>query len=221
MGGIMTKKDKKPVSQSDPGKDDKNNATGNQSKKETIGNKDEAEIKNTAALKEAKAQVKAMHSAVDSLRALIIAEREEGIHDPSVLQAEIDQARFNWEKSQLELSQAKGLSRKRKDEIDEWKAWYDRLSMDEKLAGLERLQNEIKWRAAELDANGKKINDLILAELEARGALEMAKLKLEAFLAGAHKLPIHKDPRLASAMAELDRGSAVVASLERGQPKQK
>jgi hypothetical protein len=217
----MTKKDKKPVSQSEPGKDDKDTATGNQAKKETIGNKDEAEIKNTAALKEAKAQVKAMHSAVDSIRALIIAEREEGIHDPSVLQAEIDQARFDWEKSQLELSQAKGLSRKRKDEIDEWKAWYETLSMEERPAGLERLQNEIKWRAAELDANGRKINDLILAEMELRGALEMAKLKLEAFLAGYHKLPINKDPRLVSAMAELDRGAAVVASLAGAQPKQK
>jgi hypothetical protein len=217
----VTKKDKKPGSKSEPRKEDKNAASRNQPKKETIEKKGEAENEDSAALKEAKEQVKAMHSAVEKIRALIKAEREEGIHDPFVLQAEIDRARLNWEKAQSELSQSKGLSRKRKDEIDEWKAWYEKLSLDEKPAGLERLQSEIKWRAAELDANGRKINDLILAEMESREALEMAKLKLEAFHAGVHKLPLNKDPRLICAMAELDKGTAVVASLEGEQPKQK
>jgi hypothetical protein len=217
----VTNKDKKPGSSSEHRKDDKNGVTGNQPKKETIEKKDEAEIRNELALKEAKEQVKELHSAVNKIRAQILAERETGVQDPFVLQAQIDSARLNWEKAQSDLILAKGLSRKRKDEIDEWKAWYEKLSNEEKPAGLERLQSEIKWRAAELDANGRKINDLILAEMESRGALEMAKLKLEAFHAGVHKLPLNKDPRLISAMAELDKSAAVVASLEGAQPKQK
>jgi hypothetical protein len=42
----------------------------------------------------------------------------------------------------------------------------------------------------------------------------MAKLKMEAFRAGVHKLPIEEDPRLKGVLAEVDRGVSAVAQME-------
>ncbi len=152
------------------------------------------------------------------IRAQVKAEREQGVPDVSVLQADVSAAEAELAKVQSELEQAKALSRKRKDEIDEWKGWYEKLPHEEKPAGLVNLQNEINWRAAELDANGQKINELMLSEIEATGMFEMAKQKLMVFEAGVHELPIEKDPRLKGAIAEVEKAVAEVTKLS---PKKK
>lgn len=208
---IKDSKSKSPVKhhQNDPGAVPKKQSNEKPSQK-----KSEAEKQNKVKLNDAKERVKVLKSSADEIRVRIKAERAEAIHDPSIIQAEIERVRLNWEKVQSELDQAKGLSRKRKDEIDEWKTWYEKLPLAEKETGLARLQNEIKWRAAELEDNGKRINELIPQEFEARGVFEMAKLKLDAFNAGVHQLPEDKDPRLKGVLAELDKENAVVARLE-------
>jgi len=180
--------------------------------------KTKAQIEKQIALTEAKTRVKVLKSALAELSAQIKTERAEGMPDPSVLQADIVRAQSRFEKVQSELSQAKALSRKRKNEIDEWKGWYEKLPNEEKPAGLASLNNEIRWRAAELDSNGQKINELMLSEIEATGALEMANQKLAAFKAGVHKLPFEKDPRLKGALTEIDKA---VAEMTRLSPKKK
>lgn len=209
----MASKGKKNGSKSKPHKDDKDTVPEKQPKDAPKENKSEAKAQKEAALNEAKARIKILKSTAEEIRARIKAERPETIHDPSVIQVEIERARLNWEKVQSELDQAKGLSQKRKNEIDEWKAWYEKLPTAEKQSGLERLQREIAWRANELASNGEKINELIPKEFEAKGVFEMAKLKLAAFQAGVHKLPMEEDPRLKSVLTELDKGFAAVAGL--------
>jgi hypothetical protein len=155
-----------------------------------------ARAKKQLALKEARAQLKALKSAFKQLQTHLKSERSLGHSDPVAIQADISNAQIHLEKVQLELRQAKDHSSKRKDEIDEWKVWYDRLPEEHKPSGLVNLQNEIAWRAGELDTNADKIDRLILEEIHATGAMESAKHRLSAHADGAHKLPIDKDPRM-------------------------
>src|SRR5262245_36316832 len=181
--------------------------------------KTKAQIQKEAALKEARTRVKLLKSALVEIRAQIQTEHAAGAADPTALQADVARAQSQLEKVQSELSQAKALSRKRKNEIDEWKGWYEGLSDAEKPAGLISLQNEINWRASELDSNGQRINGLMMAEIEVMGALEMANQKLSAVQAGVHTLPIEEDPRLKSALVEFDKAVAVAEALKPKRPK--
>ena len=180
--------------------------------------KTKAQKEKQLALKEAKTRLKILKSALSEIKAQVKAEREQDPPSLESLQAAVSSAQGRLDKVQSELSQAKALSRKRKDEIDEWKGWYAKLPEQEKPAGLTSLNNEINWRAAELDSNGQKINELMMAEIDAMGILEMANQKLAAFEAGVHKLPIEKDPRLKGVLAEVDKAMAEVAKLS---PKKK
>ena len=180
--------------------------------------KTKAQIEKQLALKEAKMRLKALRSALREIKAQVKAER--AAKPPSIksLRADVSAAKDRLGKVASELEQAKALSRKRKDEIDEWKGWYAKLPEEEKAAGLVSLNNEIAWRAAELDSNGQRINELMMAEIEAMGALEMANQKLAAVKEGAYKLPVEKDPRLKGALAEVEKAKAEVAKLS---PKKK
>jgi len=189
--------------------------------KPPIRKQTKAQLEKQIALKEARARVKLMKSALRDLRSQIEMEREVGVPDPEVLKADVARTQSQLSQIQSELSLAKALSRKRKDEIDGWKGWYEKLPAEDKTTGFANLQNEIHWRAAELDANGQKINMLMLTELEAQGVFEMANQRLTAFEAGVHDLPIEKDPRLKRAQAEHDQAVAALAALQPKKAKRK
>lgn len=217
----MTRKNGNSKSQLKPKKGNKDVSPENEPKEEPPENqKTEDQIETDVTLDEAKTRVKILRSALVEIRAQIESERAEGTSDRLVLQRQVHRARSKWEKTHSDLNQAKRLSRKRKDEIDQWKAWYEKRPPAEKPAGLERLQKEIKWRADELASNGEKINILIPQEFEARGALEMAKQRLAAFRAGAHKRRIDEDPRLKSLRDELEKTVAAIDRLGPEQAKQ-
>jgi hypothetical protein len=189
--------------------------------KTPIKQKTKAQIQKEIALQAARTRVKLLKSTLAELRTQISVERTRVVPDPLVLQAEIASARSQLERVQSELGQAKALSTKRKNEIDEWKGWYEKLPDAEKPTGLVSLQNEINWRAAELDSNAQRINGLMLAEIEAMGALEMANQKLAAVEAGVHTLPIEKDPRLKGALREFDKAVAAVEALTSKRPEKR
>jgi len=180
--------------------------------------KTNAQIEKQLALKDAKARVKILKSVLAEIRIQVKMEREQKPPDVTTLQADVSVAQARLDKVQSELKQAKALSRKRKDEIDEWKGWYEKLPENEKPAGLISLQNEINWRAVELDTNGQKINELTMIEIDAMGTLEVAKQKWAAYEAGVHKLPAEKDPRLKGVLVELEEATTAVAKLS---PKKK
>ena len=188
------------------------------SKAKSTVKKTKAQIEKQLALKEAKMRLKALKSALKEIKVQVKEERKQSRISPASLRADVAAAKRQFAKVSSELKQAKELSRKRKDEIDEWKGWYEKLPAEEKPAGLITLNNEINWRAAELDSNGQKINELMMSEIEAEGVLEMTVQKLEAFKAGAHKIPIEKDPRLKGALAAVEKATAEVAKLS---PKKK
>lgn len=189
--------------------------------KTTVKKKTKAQIEKQQALKEAKMRLKALKSALKEIKVQVREERKQSRLDPAALKADVAAAKRQFENVSSELEQTKALSQKRKDEIDEWKGWYEKLPAEEKSAGLVTLNNEIDWRAVELDSNGQKINELMMSEIEAEGAFEMAAQKLEAFKEGVHKLPIEKDPRLKGALAEVDKATAEVAKLSPKKPKKK
>ena len=189
--------------------------------KSPVRKKTKAQLEKQIALKEATARVKMMKSALRDLRSQVGMERERGVPDPEVLKADVARTQSQLAQIQSELSQAKALSRRRKDEIDGWKNWYEKLPAEEKTEGFANLQNEINWRASELDANGQKINTLMLSELEAQGVFEMASQRLAAFEEGVHNLPVEKDPRLKRAQAEHDKAVAAFAALQPKKAKRK
>ena len=210
MAGKSAKKSKSTLK---PKKAKGKVAAKKQPKAKSPVKKTKAQMEKQLALKEAKTRLKILKSALREIKAQVRAERKLGPPSLESLQAAVSTAQSRLEEVQSELGQAKALSRKRKDEIDEWKGWYAKLPEEEKPAGLVSLNNEINWRSAELDSNGQKINELMLAEIEATGVLEMAKQKKAAFEAGVHKLPIEKDPRLKGVLAEVDKTMAEVAKL--------
>lgn len=180
-----------------------------------VSAKARAKPKKKLALIEARTQLKALKSAYKQLQTHLKSERSLGHSDPVAIQADLSSAQVHLEKVQLELRQAKDHSNKRKDEIDEWKVWYDRLPEEHKPAGLVNLQNEIAWRAGELDTNAEKIDRLILEEIHAMGAMEGAKHRLSAHEDGAHKLPIEKDPRMKAIQKRIKTVEARINRLKK------
>lgn len=227
----MPKKDEKNQPSMKSQKDDKKVGPDKEPQsKPPVEKRKEDQIQDDVALQEAKERVTLLETLLVKLRSQIEAERREGSSDPSILQAQVNHAKMKWDRIQSDLGETKGLSRKRKDEIDGWKAWYENRSNEEKPvqskkqqreADLDRLQKEIKWRADELASNGEKFNTLIPQEFEARGVYEMASQKLAAFQTGVYKRPIEEDPRLKSLQEELREAVADVEKLEREKPKKK
>jgi hypothetical protein len=193
-------------------------STGAKAKKQSKEkNKDEKKAikeQKKVAFREAKEREKFLRTSVDKIRAQVINERAQAARGPAEIQKEFNRALQDWKTVQSELEKAKELARKRKDEIDEWKTWYEKLPAAEKASSIDRLQNEIRWRADELATNGNKINELIPKEFETRGKFEMAKQKLDAFHAGVHKRPIEEDPRLTSIISVLGKQTAAITQLK-------
>lgn len=140
-------------------------------------------------------EVKSLGERLAEVRAQLEAERAAGPFTLSGLQAEVAQAQAEAERTYTAAQSAKAQASRRKDEIDEWKAWYNSLPEDEKEVGMVKLQSEIKWRAAELEVLTPQIRDLLAAQATAVGNLELAQQRLTAFEAGVFERSIEEDPR--------------------------
>jgi hypothetical protein len=140
--------------------------------------------------------VKPLAERIAEVRAQLEAERATGPFTLSKLQAELVEAQIEAERAATAAEKAKSQASKRKDEIDEWKAWYNSRPEDEKEVSLVKLQSEIKWRAVELEVLTPQISNLLAAQATAVGNLELAQQRLRAFEAGVFERPIEEDPRL-------------------------
>lgn len=148
--------------------------------------------------------VRPLAERIAEVRAQLVAERAAGPFTLSGLQAELAQAQNESERAVTAAEKAKTRASKRKDEIDEWKAWYNSLPEDEKAVGLAKLQSEIKWRAAELEALTPQISKLLAAQATAVGDLEMVQQRLRAFEAGVFERPLAEDARLTVLQSSLE-----------------
>jgi multidrug efflux pump subunit AcrA (membrane-fusion protein) len=140
-------------------------------------------------------EVKPLEERLAEVRAQLEAERSAGPFTLSGLQTDVAQAQAEAERAYAAAQRAKAQASKRKDEIDEWKAWYNSRPEDEKEVDMAKLQGEIKWRAAELEVLTPQIRDLLTAQASAAGNLELAQQRLTAFEAGVFEKPIEEDPR--------------------------
>ena len=78
------------------------------------------------------------------------------------------------------ISAAKAQSKKRKQEIDEWKLWYNGLAHINKTKELKQLNAEIRWRAKDIAAKEKEISKLYKELIIAEGVEEQIKVQIEA-----------------------------------------
>ncbi len=136
------------------------------------------------------------------------AERAGGPPTRAGLQAALEQAEDDIERLEAETEKAKQQSKKRKREIDEWKAWYNNQAGIDKTAARAKLDSEITWRAAEINALEARIAQLVADDLEAEGRVEQARHQMTALEAGVYDRPIKEDPRLVGVLEELEEAKA-------------
>lgn len=164
---------------------------------------------------EAEAEVKRLAERIANVQAQLEAERAAGPFTLSGLQAEVAKAREKAERAFAAAEKGKARANKRKDEIDEWKAWYNSLPDDEKVAGLGKLQSEIRWRAAELEILTPQIRDLLAAQATALGNMELAQQRLTAFEVGVYERPVEDDPRLTNLQLSLKAARSSLNRIDR------
>jgi hypothetical protein len=113
--------------------------------------------------------------------------------------AEIEQGVKTWESQiadlKAEIKQSEALAKKRKREIDDWKQWYHGIGKIDRSEEWAKLEAEIAWRAQEINAAQKKINQLYEKHLQVQTQLEMARHWLIAYDHGILDKPLEEDPR--------------------------
>ena len=144
------------------------------------------------------------------------AERVGGPPTRARLQATLEQAEDDLERLEAETEKAKRRSKKRKREIDEWKTWYANQAGIDKTAARAKLDSEITWRAAEINALEARIAQLVADDLAAEGRLEQARHQLAALEAGVYDRPVEEDPRLVSLMEEWKAAKAALGTIQSG-----
>lgn len=136
------------------------------------------------------------------------AERRAGIPDSAQLQANVEQAQLQVDAINSEKERLKDAASNRKNEITEWKQWYDALPGLDKTVELEQLNHEVQWRLKEVVQLETDIGKLYGDEFEVSSQLELAKQQLTAFEAGVFERPVDQDPRLIAARKTIEKEEA-------------
>lgn len=136
------------------------------------------------------------------------AERRAGKPDVTQLQANVAQAQQQVDTINSEKDRLKDAASNRKNEITEWKQWYDALPGLDKTTELEQLNHEVQWRLKEVVQLETDIGKLYGDEFEASNQLEFAKQQLAAFEAGVFERPVDQDPRLIAAHKAIEKEEA-------------
>lgn len=149
-----------------------------------------------AAVAEAQAEADRLKTFLAQLKNNLKAEREGGPPSPAELEAATDRIEAEIAGYQREINAAKALAKKRKREIDEWKLWYQGIGSVDKMAEKIRLDNELAWRANEINSAQEKIGALEAQKWESQGKMETVLQQIAALEAGVYDKPISEDPRL-------------------------
>lgn len=128
------------------------------------------------------------------------AEHRGGAPTAEEIERQISDAEDAVTRLKTEIDAAKALSTKRKQEIDEWKLWYNGLAKIDKSAEWAKLEAEIAWRAAEINDLHLSVGTLYEQHLAAKTRLEMAHQRQAAFASGALAKPLAEDPRYVQLM---------------------
>ena len=140
---------------------------------------------------------------LSELKVELEAERSNLPNSVDVIQVSIAEAELNLEKVQAKINKAKGQSKQRKQEISEWKRWYEAIAQINKAQEWETLTQEMTWRSQIISDCEVKISQLESKKLMLMGELEKKRIQLVAFMNGVYELPLNEDPRLIEAQAAL------------------
>ena len=134
------------------------------------------------------------------------AERENGPPIRSAVTAQLHTIQLELEKVQQESTRLKAHAKRRKTEIDEWKAWYAALLEDKKKEGWPKLKAEIDWRAGDIAASEKVISELELQAISIGSKAQQLKHQLVAIEHGIYNRPVEEDPRYLAFKKHLESG---------------
>lgn len=142
------------------------------------------------------------------------AERSNLPDSVDVIQVSIAEAELNLEKVQAKINKEKGKSKQRKQEISEWKRWYEAIAQINKTKEWETLTQEITWRSQIISDCEVKISQLEAKKLMLMGDLEKKRIQLAAFVNGVYELPIDQDPRLIEAQVALETAQDALQNVQ-------
>jgi len=168
-----------------------------------------------------RARVAHLKKIATAIRKQLKAERAGGLPTEASLQAALDEAEDRVEQLEARIAKAKGLSKKRKREIDEWKTWYNNQPDIDKTAARAKLDGEIHWRADEIKKLEDQISRRIAKHLDAEGAVEQVRHQMAALEAGVYDRPIKEDPRLIGVLEELEEAKAALPKVKKPSKKRK
>ena len=140
-------------------------------------------------LADMKAQIEAEWAKIQALK-------EQGADVEAALRAEANARWEETEEIEIQIEGAKDQASSRKDEISEWKLWYNGLAEIDKTESMKKLEFEVGWRSKDIGEIEKKIVELQKSLLAAKGRLETARQMLAAFEAGVYEGSMVEDPRL-------------------------
>ena len=93
----------------------------------------------------------------DVLRSRLVAEREAGVPSLADLEKQLGRAQKSLEKLETKQKKAKRTAKLRKQEIAEWKQWYEGVAAVERDRERETLAAEIGWRSEAIVAQEAKV----------------------------------------------------------------
>ena len=166
----------------------------------------------TERLAQLKSQLRICNKHLTAIRKEVQEERDKGPDFAGELAERASEAQISLALIKKKISTAKGLIKKRKSEINEWKLWFTGINQVDKSAELQQLNEEIAWRATEIASQEAMVTGLYVDGLQAEGELEQAQTRLEALKEVNWDVPIKDDPRIKHLTAERDRLKASLDS---------
>lgn len=94
-----------------------------------------------------------------------------------------------------EINRREALINQRKQEIKDWKAWYNGSPKIDKSEEWAKMDVEIAWRASEIQSLQAEVDRLFESMYPAKTQLEIARHRLVAYELGFLEKPLSEDPR--------------------------
>ena len=169
---------------------------------------------NNSVLGNLESQLKTIDQLLADTRHQLQEERDKGPAFMEELQERLILAQSRMAILQKKITSLKAHCKKRKREIDDWKVWYNGLHQLDKSSELQRLNQEISWRTADIASKESEISSLNLDLLQHDGTIEQIKVQLEALNSNILDLPIEEDPRFLHIQEEKEKILAKIEKLK-------
>ena len=125
---------------------------------------------------------------------------------PSLFEIEGDIASCEeaCERIKTEIKRREKLISRWKQEIKEWKSWYNGSPKIDKSEEWAKMDAEVQWRSIEIQSSQVVINGLYESLYPAKTELEVARHRLIAHTQGCLERPLREDPRYLGILQALE-----------------